>query len=281
MAHFLRDHTILMVTGDDAGSWLNGQVTCDLKLASPRAAAYGLFVTVKGKVISDVWVLPRGEEFWLVVPRSQTARLLERFDQQIIMEDAEVEELEGRAIVTLQGTEPGPSWDPLGTTYLADRLGLGGFDLVFESSKTAAVKAALDAQGVREADDEQWAAAHVIHQRPRFGVDFDERHYPQEAGLKDLAVSFNKGCYLGQEVICTLESRGKLSKRLVALRAGPDATVPAGTEIEVEGTPVGIVTSAASSTDGLAALAYLRSKHADAPVVRAGQTELEVVGAVG
>jgi folate-binding protein YgfZ len=93
-------------------------------------------------------------------------------------------------------------------------------------------------------DPDGWTAVHVLSGVPRCGVDFGEESYPQEAGLKARAVSFNKGCYLGQEVICMLENRGQLARRLVQLESSEAGAVDPGTQLfDTEGKRVGEITS--------------------------------------
>jgi folate-binding protein YgfZ len=100
---------------------------------------------------------------------------------------------------------------------------------------------------------------------PRFGVDFDDKTYPQEASLEKAAVSFEKGCYLGQEVVFMLEKRGHVKRRLVSLVVEAAEVPPAGAPVTDEaGAPVGEVTSATRSpTLGtVVALAMLKRVHA-------------------
>ena len=83
---------------------------------------------------------------------------------------------------------------------------------------------------------------------PRFGVDFDDKTYPQEASLEKAAVSFDKGCYLGQEVVCMLEMRGHVKRKLVSIVLDGAAPPPSGAAVADEaGAAVGEVTSAALS----------------------------------
>jgi folate-binding protein YgfZ len=117
-------------------------------------------------------------------------------------------------------------------------------------------------------------------------VDFGEDTYPQEAGLKTRAVSFNKGCYLGQEVICMLENRGQLSRRLVQLSASGELAVEPGSLVfDADGKRVGELTSVAV-TDGAQpttlALAYLKRPLAElGRTVRAADHSFDVSAVVG
>jgi folate-binding protein YgfZ len=111
------------------------------------------------------------------------------------------------------------------------------------------------------ASDEGWMRARVEHGIPERGVDFDDTNYPQEAALERDAVSFEKGCYLGQEAVFMLEKRGHVKRRLVQLQV--DGAVAAGAPIFTEeGAESGRVTSAVERSTKNLALGYVKYKHA-------------------
>jgi folate-binding protein YgfZ len=91
---------------------------------------------------------------------------------------------------------------------------------------------------------------------PRFGIDFDATNLPHEASLEHVAVAFDKGCYLGQEVVCMVEMRGQVQKRLVRLHGAS----PLAGEVTADGEVVGTVRSSAKTNAGFAALALVRRK---------------------
>jgi folate-binding protein YgfZ len=160
-----------------------------------------------------------------------------------------------------------------------DRTGLGGAVIAAAADARARVDAAI-ATAIAEVrgaigDDAGWEALRVLRGVPRFGVDFDGTTYPQEAGLEKTAVSFAKGCYLGQEVVCMLEMRGHVKRRLVPLAVDAEVALSRGAEVvDAGGQKVGEVTSAASiPSRGLVALAMVKRAHA------AEGTELAVGGA--
>jgi len=247
----------IRVTGEDARSWLNGQITNDVSRTEAGDAVYALAVDTKGKIASDLWALDRGDEgFELVVPADRLAPLLAHLDKYVVMEDVD---LEGRAVTVVSAQ--GPRHAELGLEgFECDRLGAGGTDVV-DGDLAAAVEAA-EALGGGEVSAEAWELARLRAGRPAIGVDFDDKTLPQEAGLRDLAVSFSKGCYVGQEVVCMLESRGQLRRRLVQARA--DALPEPGAEVLVDGAAVGSVRSGAlDPEDGKAwILALVKRKHA-------------------
>ena len=144
---------------------------------------------------------------------------------------------------------------------VADAAGEGRGVLVAPREKVDDFLAELVKRGpaVELVSEEDWEALRVRRFEPRFGVDFADKNYPQEAALEKTAVSFNKGCYLGQEVVCRLEMRGHVIKEIVPVRlAGDDAPV-AGTEVRSpEGKVLGSISSATPTPGGALAIAMLR-----------------------
>jgi folate-binding protein YgfZ len=123
------------------------------------------------------------------------------------------------------------------------------------------------------ARDEAWEALLVAWGLPRFGVDFGEENSPHEASLDKIAVSFQKGCYLGQEAVFMLEARGHAKKHLAKIEVSGAGDLERDAKVTLpDGTEVGEVTSAITTSEGAAALAFVKHKHAVAG------TELVVAG---
>jgi folate-binding protein YgfZ len=146
-----------------------------------------------------------------------------------------------------------------------DPTGLGGALVLAPSEKAPGVAEAL--AGVATLGDAAgWEALRLERAVPRFGVDFDDKTYPQEAALEKTAVSFEKGCYLGQEVVCMLQMRGHVKRKLVSMVVEGTDALPSGAEVTDEtGAAVGAVTSAAvSPTLGkMVALAMVKRAQAE------------------
>ena len=256
------DARLVRGSDEDARAWLSGQITNDIRALSTGDATYALALDVHGKILADLWVIDRGEDLALIVPAEATSALLEHFEKYIVMEDVELEALDDLAVVTVQG--PGAeALRPEGVpAYPCDRLGTGGFDLVIERSALDETVAALEARaraiGGGPISATGFELARLRRGVPAFGVDFGPSTLPQEAGLAARAVSFDKGCYLGQEVVCMLENRGKLRRRLVRL-AGEGDLEP-GTELREGDASVGAITSAARDGDRVRALGLVKSR---------------------
>jgi folate-binding protein YgfZ len=279
------DLVVLRVTGGDRQSWLNGLVTCDLAPLRPGDAAYGLAVTQKGRILADAVVLLGGDHLLLAVPAASEADLRVAFEKYLIMEDVEVEPDAAKVVVfALHGPASAKLLERARAAGAAagavDRTGLGGAVVIVPDDAKGAVealRAGVADEGGVWGDDAGWEALRVERGVPRFGKDFDLTTYPQEASLEKRAVSFEKGCYLGQEVVCMLELRGHVKRKLVALVL-EDARVEdlalAGSDVfDVAGAKVGHVTSSVVSPTLGAPLVFA--------MVKAAQAEPETKLAVG
>ncbi len=258
----LSDRAIIAVSGDDAREWLQGQLTNQLEGVEPGGSSYAFVLSLKGRILADVYALVREDDVWLDVPASQVSALLERFDRYIIMEDVDLEVREDLRVITAQG----PSASKVAESgWPADRLGVGGRQWVVPSDELESELERLTARsrelGGGWVSDQAWNHAHVLRGRPRFGVDFGEQTYPQESGLNPLAVSFNKGCYIGQETVVMLENRGKAPKLL--WRWTVESTEPpvAKAPIMLADTVVGEITSAVQGSGSVSALGFLKRGH--------------------
>lgn len=267
----------LLVSGPDRSSWLNGLLTCDVAELRPGAGAFGLALTKQGKILSDVDVVGGPEAVYLSVAPGTAQSLYTVLDRFLIMEDAELVEVSDRfAWLTLHGpraAELGALAAPLHGAHAAaiDWTGLGGAALVVPRADREALLAELVRLGgdaLCVASDEQWRALRVERLLPAFGVDYDEHDNPHEASLDHRAVSWTKGCYLGQEVVCMQDMRGKVKRRLAALVLDDgDEGPPSGAAVQAadSGEAVGEVTTGAFSEklERPVALARLQSAFAE------------------
>jgi folate-binding protein YgfZ len=209
-------------------------------------------------VQTDLFIVPRTSgggaadadgALALAVPASLRETLLPILDHYLIMEDAELAAAELDFVVA-----HGPRAHEL--AHLApfagtvDLLGSGGLVLGVPAADRAAFDAALATELARLggvlADEPTWEAVRIEHGLPRFGVEVDASLYPQEASLETLAVSFSKGCYLGQEVVYMLQERGHVKRKLVPLDLEPGELPAVGAPVSTpEGEAVGEIMSAA------------------------------------
>jgi folate-binding protein YgfZ len=266
---WVTDEELVAVRGEDARAWLNGQITNDLKPLAVGRPVYGLVLSAKGRILADLLAIEHAEEGLLVaVPRGSWPALKAHLEHYIIMEDVELVPRPDLALITVQGGEVAPGSLPHARLE-------AGFDEVVPAGEAVA---RLQALGVRTIDAPERERRRLRLGRPRFPVDFGEHTYPQEAGLEKGAVSFQKGCYLGQEVVCMLESRGQISRRLVRL-TGP-AGLAAGAELRgADDQAVGTITSAVDDEGRSLALGIVKRAHAAAgTALRSEAGAVEVLG---
>jgi folate-binding protein YgfZ len=277
----LPDRAIIEVSGDDAREWLQGQITNQLGDLGPGGSVYAFVLTLKGRVLADVQLLVRDECFWLDVPAAQVDALLARFDRYIIMEDVTLTHRRELRVIVAVGPRSG---EVAQGGWPSGRLGTAGREWVVPDSDLGTELERLEgrtlALGGGRVDDDQWSAAHVIRGRPRFGIDFGESTYPQETGLTPLAVSFTKGCYIGQETVVMLENRGKAPKVLWRWRVQGATRPPAHTPIERGGSQVGEVTSATEAGGSIMALGFLKRGNEGSGGFTVGSAAAEALGPV-
>jgi len=259
----LLERGILRVTGKDRQDYLHRMCTQTLAGLAPGRAVHAAFLEAKGHVLAEGMVLVREEEILLDVDPSVAAGLAAHLSKFVIMDDVAVEDASaGFRVVPALGPEGVSRARALAGTAPAiasTRRGGPALDVVLPGPEAEAFRAALAAAGAVEVDEGDLEALRVLAGVPRFGADVDATRLPMEAALTASAISFEKGCYLGQEVVLRGTFRGQIQKGLVQLElppgAGPGAALSAG------GQEVGRVTSAAETPEGRLGLGYLRRAH--------------------
>ncbi|MFL5781187.1 MAG: YgfZ/GcvT domain-containing protein [Thermoleophilaceae bacterium] len=266
----------LRLSGAEAAEFLQGQVTNDVEALAPGSGCYAALLNHKGKVQLDMRVL-RGEDWIWIDTEPGYAPVMERTVRTFgIGRDVRAEDAtESHAILSLLGpaarsvldAEP-PAEEHAFTEgehglYVATRLGV---DVICPAGSAEAVRVAL---GVEDVSDDAAECLRIEAGRPRFGADFDSDTIPEEAGLNDRAVSFTKGCYVGQETVARLHYKGKPNRHLRGLRLSEP--VPSGTELRLGERVVGRVGSVAlSPVHGPIALALVRREAAPGDELAAG-----------
>ncbi len=278
----------IAVSGKDRQSWLNGLVTSDVAKLRPGQASYGLVLVKIGRIVSDVFVLHAGDRLLVAGQRDRIALLEQHFEKYLIMEDAAHEDASSRyAWAFAQGPRALAIVD---AAAARPDVFAGSVELKGPADGVIVAPAARMADVLRQlaADDadtvigsaEDAEALRVQRFLPRFGVDFGEKNYPQEAALEKIAVSFSKGCYLGQEVVCRLEMRGHVIKKLVPLRFAGDPPAHGAEVRSADGKVLGTVSSAVPNGDGAIGLAMVRIDFADPGTkLDVGGREATVLGA--
>jgi folate-binding protein YgfZ len=262
----------LALTGADAKTFLQGQVSNDVESLQPGSGCYAAFLTPKGKMLGDVRILDAGEEILLDTERVALQELFNMIRRFSVGYSLELHKRTlQRGLLSLLGPNAATvaGAGQLGEVEDAHRVievdGIAarairtdaGIDLLCDADDTAALAAALTARGAEPVSETVADCLRVEHGRPRYGIDLDDSVIPQEAGLNHRAVSFTKGCYVGQETVARLFYRGKPNRELRGLRLSAPAST--GDEIVFAGKVVGRLASVAESPAlGPIALALVR-----------------------
>ena len=252
----------LALRGPEAKDFLHGQVTNDILGLEPGRGCYAAFLTHKGKMLGDMRVFDLGDELLLDCERVALQELFNMIRRYKLGREVE---LEKRTLEMALFSVIGPEAPRLAgeDEHANARVELGGATVVAVTTDvgTDIFCWAADREAVRAAlpfPDGDEAAAEVVRVesgRPRFGIDMTpDSVIPQEAGINERAVSFTKGCYVGQETVARLYYRGKPNRRLLGLRLSEP--VPPGTDLVLGEKVVGklgsVVVSPALGPIGLA-----------------------------
>lgn len=245
--------TSLLVLGPDRRSWLDSILTAELKDLSSHRGTPALLLTKQGKIQAELVVF-EGDE-GIELGQSGGAQILSDLQRYLIMEDAEIEAVPQGSWFALMGEMGNVSLEALGGTVL-EYAPLGSAGRLLRTMRPVAetLSEALALGGTR--DEARFAGARIEIGFPLPVVDYGAEDNPHEAGLEGIHVSFKKGCYLGQEVVCMQEMRGKVKRRLVRLES--DGIVLPGQMVSDDaGQEIGKVTTAF----GHRALARIKSPH--------------------
>ncbi len=142
------------------------------------------------------------------------------------------------------------------SVHKIDSVANGGYLVICRSESKSEIWDVFASSGIIPADDDAYDYLRIESGRPRFGRELTKEYIPLEAGLR-ADISFDKGCYTGQEIIARMDSRGRLAKKLVSLR--PEAPVESGVELKVGERRAGSITSAADGPIGPLAMGYVKS----------------------
>lgn len=281
------DRAYLTAAGPDAVRFLHGMVSNDVKGLTAGQGCYATQLTALGQMVADLYLFRMDDHLLLETDWLLRGPLHETLEKHVIADEVELSDRSqqlgalavegpqsGRLLTTagavaLPGKEFDHAWVTLGETpVLAARLsetGEEGYRLIFAVEHAQNLWDALVAQQARV----PWkpvgqAAFNILRTEaglPRFGADMDERTLPPEAGL-ERALSYTKGCYIGQETIERIRSRGHVNRQLTGLALRGDSLPAAGAKLLLDAKEVGWITTAVESpTLGGIALGYVRREH--------------------
>ncbi|MGH2951866.1 MAG: YgfZ/GcvT domain-containing protein [Solirubrobacterales bacterium] len=266
------ERRIARMSGAEVADYVQGQLTNDVEAVAPGAGCYSALLDRKGHMQGDMRVLRSGEDEYLIDTEAVAADAVVRhLDMYRIGRDAELEDVSaahailsviGPAAVEIAGTGPlGPEYthrelELQGTACRAVATDVG-LDLICAPADLPALRGRLVEAGAAEVGEAAVEILRVESGRPRFGKEMSTATIPQEAGINERAVSFTKGCYIGQETVARLHYRGKPNRSLRGLRL--EAPVSDDDPIRLGERELGTVgTAVISPARGPLALAIVR-----------------------
>lgn len=283
----------LCLTGKDRVTFLHGQITQDIKSLSYGQGAFAALVDGKGKIQSDLNVYILKDEILLDFEQGYTQTITQRLEHHLVSEEVEiVDPSEFYTMLSLQGPKsvealnkvlpdadlPEGVWDfteipnDEGAIYICNRprFGCHGFDLFIPTTINEGLKENLivGVESLEGMEVHQTACeiARIQAGVPRMGADMTPVQLVQETGLTSSAISFRKGCYIGQEVISRIRTVGKVNKSLCRLSFDkvPSNQIEINTPLMVDGNDAGFVTSLSSipgQEPPVSGLGYVKSKY--------------------
>ena len=260
---------VVAVGGTDARRFLNDLITAEIERTATAGAAYGGLLTPQGKILFDFIVFADSERFLFDLPRRLAADFVKRLTFYRLRAKVEIADLSAsHRVFAVWGSESPPGLD--GVVARDPRLAALGFRAIVAAD-------APSPSGYRPASEAEYDAHRIRLGVPEGGVDFAlGEAFPHDADMDQLGgVDFDKGCYVGQEVVSRMEHRGTARRRIVRVSG---ATLPAaGTEITAAARPIGALASVADGM-GLALVRLDRAKEAiDAGTpILAGETAVEL-----
>lgn len=284
----LPGRTQIELTGNDRSRFLHGLCTNDIQQLQPQTGCEAFLTNVQGKVAGYVYVYCNPESLVLDTVSGESEQIVAGLDRYLIREDVELSDRTAEwTEILVSGARAGElltselGWKPAASTGIyhgpldcdqlavARRVSFCGPESYFINGPTESVDSCLErlrSAGFEECGQEAVEVARIEAGTPIFGIDVTSDNLPQEVGRDKLAISFDKGCYLGQETIARLDALGHVNRLLVGLRFDGESVPQAGSILKVDDKPVARVTSACWSPALNAALglAYVRRGYMEA-----------------
>ena len=287
----------ISLAGGDRVRWLNGMVSNNIRDLAPGHGVYAFLLNAQGRIQADLYAFNRKESLLVDTEIAQRDKIWELFDHYIIADDVEMIDVsdkfaalgltgpDSRAVLERAAITPPElahlqfadlSWREIPVTVL--RMGeetKDSWQLWIAPAHIDHLRNELQKAGARPAGSSALNLFRISRGIPQFGQDIRDRDLPQETG-QARALNFTKGCYLGQEIVERIRSRGAVHRQFVAFEV--DGALPQpGTKIQADGKEVGEITSSAilplPSGDRAAALGYLR-REAAGKELHAGEARL-------
>jgi tRNA-modifying protein YgfZ len=268
----------IRVTGEDRARLLHAMSTNQVQQLKPGEGCYAFFLNAQGRILGDANLFCFEDHLLIDTEPETRQKLYEHLDRYIIADDVTLEDQTGHiATIAIEGPqaatvlrglgatlpEAAHAWTQWGDRIVArvDSTGAGGFFLFVPAAEKAGV---LSEIGLPEATTEDARTVRIEHGRPRYGEELTERYLIQETGQMQ-AVSFTKGCYLGQEIVERVRSRAQIHRTLRPIEIESTEVPAAGTKLKVGDADAAEIASAVFSPrlGKVAALAYVRTPYTE------------------
>lgn len=237
----------IRLTGKDSISFLQSMLSQDLTSLAISDGRHALLLDAKGHLNADLFVYREADTAVLLLVEGNAAEeTISRLQRFLIRTDAQFRVDEDVRFFVVHGASSAEE-ERSGISIESIRWDLGGTTRMVEQSEATPLG--------RELSFEEWERARIQSRIARWGTDLDESVLPHEAWLDGDAISFTKGCFLGQEVVCRIDSRGRSTRFLRVLSS--DHELHVGEEIVRGGTVLGRVTSVTQTNEGYCALAFV------------------------
>jgi len=244
----------LVARGRDRARFLHNLTTNNVKAMKPGETCYAFALTAQGRIVGDLWLACRDEDFLIDTEPELREKLRAHFTKYKVADQVEFEDVTDTTVaIGVEGPQAGTA--PEGSLPLTE-TGQPGYRVYAPAERKAEIVAGLDAAGVTAATPEDARIVRIENGRPRYGEEIVETSLPQETQQMQ-AVSFNKGCYLGQEIVERIRARGHVNRLL--RRVDLAGLVEPGTKLEVEGKEATVMSSVWSpGLEKFIGLAYVR-----------------------
>jgi len=271
--------------GRDRAAFLQNFCTNDVVKTPVGAGCEAFLLTAQARIVARLLIYVGSDALWLDADPGRAQPIVQHLQRYLISEQVEMfdrtsDHAQFHAVgpnvaAALACSFPGIPVPPYELAHIAfsfadlpaqlrrnSMLGQPGFDIIVPAAKKACLKEALTAAGISPMSPETFEVLRVEAGTPAFGQDIDETNLPQELNRDAQAISYSKGCYLGQETVARIRSYGHVNRLLVGITFEGDSPVPAGAKLLRGGQEVGKVTSGVVSPRfGSIALAYVRRGH--------------------
>ena len=271
----------ISLAGGDRIRWLNGMVTNNIRDLAVGHGVYAFLLNPQGHILGDLYAYNRGESITVDTDSGQAEKILATFDHYIIMDDVEVTNLSeqltalgiagpkarevltaaGFAVPELQALQVQSAiWQGAECTLVRGEDS-DSYEIWIAPGSVRQLWDALMASGATRVGSEALELHRVVSGVPRYGVDIRERDLPQETE-QARALNFNKGCYVGQEIVERIRSRGAVHRKFTGFVANGAESIAAGSKVVAGEKEVGEITSVASlrlaGSEQTVALGYIR-----------------------